>query len=135
MQIMDQIEGVNAEMLPWEGERLTPQARFSHTLDFSHFLGKDQLLHWNQICLEAKGQICHGQDHINHPHDAFTSAVPQLADVFFSNVFFASMVPSVLTISGQLGDVVKIVNSRQSVMGVAVHAHRPPTCYDRIFIQ
>jgi hypothetical protein len=114
MQIMDQIEGVNAEMLPWEGERLTPQARFSLALDFSHSVGWDQALNWNQNCLEAKGQICHKKDRINHPHDAITSAVHQLADVFFANVLFASMVPSALTIFGQLSDAVKIVNSRQS---------------------
>jgi hypothetical protein len=27
MQIMDQIEGVNGQLLPWEGDRLTPQVR------------------------------------------------------------------------------------------------------------
>lgn len=35
MQIMDQIEGVNGEMLPWEGERLSEAVRSSIDCTFS----------------------------------------------------------------------------------------------------
>jgi hypothetical protein len=32
MQIMDQIEGVNGQLLPWEGKRLTPQVRITSAI-------------------------------------------------------------------------------------------------------
>lgn len=55
MQIMDQIEGVNGEMLPWEGERLTPQVRSQLRLFQDALL---QLLHRDPLQRPSMAQFC-----------------------------------------------------------------------------
>lgn len=55
MQIMDQIEGVNGEMLPWEGERLTPNVRSKLRLFQDALL---QLLHRDPEQRPSMKQFC-----------------------------------------------------------------------------
>ena len=55
MQIMDQIEGVNGEVLPWEGERLTPQVKSQLRLFQDALL---QLLHRDCAQRPSMAQFC-----------------------------------------------------------------------------
>lgn len=55
MQIMDQIQGVNGEMLPWEGERLTPQVKSKLRLFHGTLL---QLLHREPEERPSMKQFC-----------------------------------------------------------------------------
>ena len=55
MQIMDQIQGVGGEGLPWEGERLTPQVQGRLRLFRGELL---QLLHRDPLQRPSMAQFC-----------------------------------------------------------------------------